>query len=251
MAGELSGRVALVVGASSGLGRATALGLAQAGADVAVSARREDRLKELLGEIEATGRRGLALPGDCTDEAVATRVVEDTLQHFGRIDILVNSAGIIRPGGVVDASTDEWRQVMDVNLMGSLYTCRAVAEAMKAQGGGDIINISSPGRRRAAKAFGSYSASKVALNYMTDVVRQELGPHGIRVCVIEPGPTTSEVWDSIPDPEVRKFMHDHVNQTGAMQAEDIADTIVFIVSRPARMNFVQVLVKPTSDAAAI
>jgi NADP-dependent 3-hydroxy acid dehydrogenase YdfG len=171
------------------------------------------------------------------------------VERFGRLDILVNSAGIIRPGGVETSDAAEWRQVVEVNLFGSFYTCRAAIPHMRKQGGGDIINISSTAGRRAAGVFNAYSASKSGLNSMTDAMRQEVGGYGIRVCVVEPGATATEVSDSIADPNVRKFMHEHTHKQGAMLPEDVAAAIVFTVSLPARTNVCEILIRPTMDVA--
>src|ERR1700741_234453 len=160
MAGALAGRVALITGASSGIGEAAAIALAEAGAAVAVSARRAERLQDLVRRIEAAGGKALALPGDVADEAIATRVVEETVARLGKLDILVNSAGVIQAGGVENADTAEWRRVIDINLMATLYTCKAAIGPMRAQGSGDIVNISSTAGRRVAGVFGPYSTSK-------------------------------------------------------------------------------------------
>jgi NADP-dependent 3-hydroxy acid dehydrogenase YdfG len=249
MTGTLAGRVALVTGASSGIGEGAALALAAAGATVAVAARRADRLESLVKRIESAGGKALALPGDVVDEAVARSIVEQTVKKFGRLDILVNSAGIIQAGGVENANTDEWRRVLEVNLLATLYTCTAAIAPMRAQGGGDIINISSTAGRRAAAPFGPYSTSKFGLTGMTEGLRQEVGKYGIRVCIIEPGATATEVADSISDPNYRKAMQAHVSKDGAMKPEDVADAIVFVLSLPRRANVSQLLIRPTIDVA--
>jgi NADP-dependent 3-hydroxy acid dehydrogenase YdfG len=248
---NLSDKVALVTGASSGIGEATALALAAAGATVAVSARRADRLAALVARIEAAGATALALPGDVLVEAEATRAVTDTVARLGRIDILVNSAGVIQSGGVESLSTDEWRRVIDINLLGTLYTCKAAIGPMKAQGGGDIINISSTAGRRAAGIFGPYSTSKFGLTGLTEGLRQEVGGAGIRVAIIEPGATATEVAGGISDPNMRAAMENHVAKDGAMQPEDIAAAIIFIASLPPRVNVSQMLIRPTIDTAAM
>ncbi|MFC4314563.1 SDR family oxidoreductase [Steroidobacter flavus] len=249
MAGTLAGRVALVTGASSGIGEGAALALAAAGATVAVAARRADRLDDLVKRIQAAGGKALALPGDVVDEAFARNIVEQTVNAFGRLDILVNSAGIIQAGGVENANTDEWRRVLEVNLLATLYTCTAAIGPMRAQGGGDIINISSTAGRRAAAPFGPYSTSKFGLTGMTEGMRQEVGKYGIRVCIVEPGATSTEVADSISDPNYRKAMQAHVSKDGAMKPEDVADAIVFVLSLPRRANVSQLLIRPTIDVA--
>jgi NADP-dependent 3-hydroxy acid dehydrogenase YdfG len=247
----LAGKIALVTGASSGIGAAAAVALGAAGATVAMVARRADRLEALVSQIKDAGGNALALPGDVTDEKVAQGVVTETIRRLGRLDILVNSAGIIDAGGVENAVTEQYRRVMDVNLMASLYTSRAAIGPMRAQGGGDIINISSIAGRRAAALFNAYSASKFALTAMTEALRQEVARHGIRVCIIEPGATTTEVSAGVSDPTSRKFIAAHVSKEGAMKPEDVAAAIVFVAALPPRANVSELLIRPTSDAAAV
>ena len=251
MSGPLVGRVALVTGASSGIGEAAAVALAKAGATVAVSARRADRLQDLVKKIEAFGVKALALPGDIVDEQVAKHVVGETVKQFGRLDILVNSAGIIQAGNVENADIEEWHRVFDVNLFGSVSTCKAAIPHMRALGRGDIINISSTSARRAANRFLSYSASKFAVNSMTEGMRQVVCQEGIRVCVIEPGATATEVSEGISDPKQREVIRAHINKDGAMQPKDVADAIIFVVSLPQRVNIPQLQIRPTIDTTPI
>lgn len=250
MSQGLAGKVALVTGASSGIGEAIAWSLARAGAMVALSARRADRLADLSARIAAAGGGTIVLPGDVTDEDVAANTVATVIERSGRLDILVNSAGIIQAGGIRKANTAEWRRVMEVNFFGTLYTCRAAIEPMLAQGGGDIVNISSTSGRRTAKLFGAYSPSKFAVNSLSEALRQEVGASGIRVCVVEPGATGSEVAENISDPQWRDMMRQHVTKDGALQAQDIADAVLFVVSMPSRANVSEILVRPTIDIAA-
>ncbi len=245
----LSERVALVTGASSGIGEAIALALATAGVTVAVSARRADRLDALAARIEAAGGRTAVFPGDVADEAIASRIVAAAAERFGRLDILVNSAGVIQAGGVENADLAQWRSVIDINLMAILYTCRAAIGPLRAQGGGDIVNISSTAGRRAAGIFGAYSTSKFGLTGMTEGLRQEVGKYGIRVAIIEPGATSTEVSEAVTDPNTRKFMREHINKEGAMKPEDVAEAVVFVVSLPRRANVSQLLIRPTIDTA--
>lgn len=251
MSGSLEGKVALVTGASSGIGEAAAMALAEAGAVVVLSARRADRLDALAERIKGAGGSALALPGDVSVEAEAAAAVNETVRLLGRIDILVNSAGVIQAGGVESLPTEEWRRVIDVNLMGTLYTCKAAIGPMKAQGSGDIINISSTAGRRAAGIFGPYSTSKFGLTGLTEGLRQEVGGAGIRVSIVEPGATATEVADGIADPAMRAAMTEHVSKDGAMQPSDIASAIVFIASLPPRANVSQILIRPTMDTAAM
>jgi NADP-dependent 3-hydroxy acid dehydrogenase YdfG len=247
--GALSGKAALVTGASSGIGEAAALALAEAGAAVAVFGRRAERLNALVARIEAAGGKALALPGDVAVEADATKSVEDIVAQLGRIDILVNAAGVNEAGGVEALSMDLWRKVIEINLYGTIHTCKAAFPHMKAQGGGDIINISSTSGRRSAAAFASYSTSKFGVTGFTEALRQEGGGVGIRVSIVEPGATETEIASSISDPEWRAAIHSHVTKEGAMKASDIADAIMFIVSLPRRANVSQILIRPTIDTA--
>jgi NADP-dependent 3-hydroxy acid dehydrogenase YdfG len=250
MTQSLSGKVALVTGASSGIGEATAISLAAAGATVALSARRADRLSGLVAKIEAAGGKALALAGDMAVEAEALKAVEDTVAKLGSIDILINSAGVMQAGNVETADLDEYRRVFDINLFATLYTCRAAVPHMLKQGGGDIVTISSLAGRKGGPMTNAYSASKHAVNSMTDAMRQELGDRNIRVSILMPGATATEVGDSISDPGWRKAIQAHVSKDGAVQPSDIGDTIAFMLSLPRNVNISEISVRPTIDTTA-
>jgi NADP-dependent 3-hydroxy acid dehydrogenase YdfG len=250
MRGKLSGKVALVTGASSGIGEAIAIALANEGATVAVSARRADRLDELVERIGKTGGAALALPGDMAIEADAIKAVEDTVARLGRIDILINSAGVMSAGGIENCDLDDYRRVFDINLFGTVYTSAAAVKHMRAQGGGDIITISSLAGRKGGPMTNSYSASKHAVNAMTDAMRQELGAYNIRVCILMPGATATEVGDSIPDPNWRTAIQAHVSKDGAVQPSEVGETIVFILAMPRHVNISEITVRPTNDTSA-
>ncbi len=250
MSQPLAGKVALVTGASSGIGAAAAIALASAGATVAMSARRQDRLDELVRQIEAAGGKALALAGDMMVEAEAISAVEDTVARCGRIDILVNSAGVMQAGGIENADMDLFRKVFDINLFASLYTAKAAVARMLKQGGGDIINISSMAGRKGGPFTSAYSGSKHALNAMTDGMRQELGGKNIRVTILMPGATETEVAGGISNPEWREMIAKHVSKDGAVKASEMADTIVFILSLPRNVNISEIHVRPTIDTTA-
>lgn len=250
MSKPLAGKVALVTGASSGIGEATALCLAEAGASVALSARRAERLADLVGKIEAMGGRALAIPGDMAAENDARKAVEDTVAGLGRIDILINSAGIMQAGGIENCDTALYRQVMDINLMGTVYTCAAAVPHMLEQGEGDIITISSLAGRKGGPMTSAYSASKHAVNFMTDGMRQELGGRNIRVTTLMPGATETEVGDNISDPNWRKAIQAHVAKEGAVKPRDIGEAIVFILAMPRRTNISEISIRPTIDTSA-
>ncbi len=251
MTGILSGKTALVTGASSGIGRGAAVALAAAGAQVALVARRADRLLDLAAQIEVAGGKALARPADVTDEREAAQAVQDTVDHFGGLDILVNAAGMTQVGQVENGDLGDWRYVMELNFWASLYTSRAAIPALKA-GGGDIVNISSTAGRRAVGAtFGPYAASKFALTAFNESLRAEVTLAGIRVCIIEPGATATEVHEHIKDEKVREFTRQHVEKDGAMQPEDVAAAIVFAVSLPPRVNISQLVIRPSVDARVL
>jgi len=246
----LSGKVALVTGASSGIGEATALCLAEAGASVALAARRVGRLAGLVGQITAAGGTVIAVPADMSVEDEARSAVEETVAQLGRIDILVNSAGVMEAGGIEHCDTALYRKVLDINLMGTVYACAAAVPHMLAQGGGDIINISSLAARKGGPMTSAYSASKHAANAMTDGMRQELGGRNIRVTTLMPGATETEVGDHIADPQWRTAIQAHVSKEGAVQPRDIGETIVFILALPRRVNISEIAIRPTIDTSA-
>lgn len=247
MKDPLTGKVALITGASSGIGEAAALALAAEGVAVAVAARRVDRLAGLVQRIESMGARALALPGDMTVQKDAARIVEQTVATLGRVDILINSAGVMQTGGIENCNVDEYLHVFNINLFATLYVCRAALPHMLKQGGGDIINISSLAARKGNANTNSYAASKHALNSMTDMMRQEVGNRNIRVCTLMPGATATEVGDHITDPKWRQTIQAHVSKEGAVLPSDTGDTIVFILSLPRRVNISEICVRPTID----
>lgn len=244
---SLTGKVALVTGASSGIGEATALALAAEGVSVAISGRRRERLESLAERILAAGGKALALPGDVSVEAEATASVVDTVAAFGRLDILVNSAGVNEAGGIETLTSEQWQRVIDINLMGTIHACRAVFPVMKAQGSGDIINISSTAGRRAGWRFASYSTSKFGLTGFTESLRQEAGQVGIRISIIEPGATATDIASSISDPQWRDMIQQHTHKDGAMAPSDIVDGIMLAVHLPRRANATRILIQPTID----
>jgi len=250
MSKPLSGKVALVTGASSGIGEATAVELAKAGATVAISARRADRLSGLVKRIEDEGGKALALAGDMTVEAEAIKAVEDTVAQLGRIDILINSAGIMQAGGVEGVDLQEYRRVFDINVFATLYCCAAAVPHMLKQGGGDIVNITSLAGRKGGPETNAYSASKHAANSMTDAMRQELGNRNIRVAYLMPGATRTEVGDSISNPNWRKAIQAHVAKDGAVEPSEIGETIVFMLAMPRHVNISEITVRPTIDTTA-
>jgi NADP-dependent 3-hydroxy acid dehydrogenase YdfG len=238
-------RVALVTGASSGIGAATAELLAREGALVAAVARRADRLEGLVKSMEAAGGCAAAFPADVSKEPEARGVVASVLAHYGRIDILVNSAGIVRPGGVETADPAHWREMIDINLLAAMYLSQAVLPGMRSRADGHIVNVSSTAGRLVGAGHPGYTASKHAVNAFSDSLRQEVAALGIRVTIVEPGATNTEVADSIPDAASRAVMNAHISKQGNMRSEDVANAILFALQQPANVNVREIWLAPT------
>ncbi len=250
MTERLDGTVALVTGASSGIGEATAVALADAGARVAVAARRRDRLEALADRI---GRdQVLVLETDVTDEAQARAMVADTVTRFGRLDTLVNNAGVMLLGPIVDAPVEEWRRMVELNLFGLLYCTHAALPHLLSAADSDprrvadIVNVSSVAGRVARLGSGVYNATKFGVVAFTESLRQEVTRRHVRVSVVEPGAVATELATHLR-PEVLEEMMATFSQTEMLVSEDIADSIAFTVTRPRRMAVNEVLVRPTEQ----
>lgn len=239
-------KVALITGASSGIGEATAILFSQRGIKVALVARREDKLNALVEKIAQAGGEAAAYTANVGNEQEAKSAVQWATETFGTVDILVNNAGIIRPGTVEQQDSQEWRDTFDINLLAPMYMSKALIPGMKKSQTGHIVNISS----NAAKIPGgqsqsSYAASKYAITAFSSSLRKEVADDGIRVTVIEPGTTKTDVADSIPDSRTREAMHNHVHKETVMKASDIAEAIYYAVSQPARVNVSEIWITPT------
>jgi NADP-dependent 3-hydroxy acid dehydrogenase YdfG len=230
---KLDGKVAVVTGASSGIGEATAEALAAEGATVVVAARREERLADLTKRIEEGGGKVLAATCDVTDEAQAHGLIRRAEDEFGRVDILVNNAGVMLLSTVGKGLSDEWRRMFDVNVLGLLYATDAAIETMKRQGGGHLVNVSSvAGRKVTRDSSGVYAGSKFAVGAISEGLRQELLQDNIRVTIVEPGAVATELTDHITDEDARESLGGLLNLE-ILQAEDIANAIVYAVTQPS------------------
>jgi NADP-dependent 3-hydroxy acid dehydrogenase YdfG len=248
VAADLSGRVAVVTGASSGIGQATALALAAAGAGVALAGRREDRLEELAASIEADGGRALAVATDVSNEDQAGQLIRRAHGELGRLDILVNNAGVMLLGPVTGADTAQWRRMIDVNLLGLLYCTHAALPLMSEGGGGDIVNVSSVAGRRATLGSAVYNLTKFGVNAFSEALRQEVLRAGIRVSVIEPGMVETELVDHNTDPTVLETVNRAREQIGdPLRPDDIAAAIVYTVSQPPHVALNEILVRPAGQ----
>jgi NADP-dependent 3-hydroxy acid dehydrogenase YdfG len=239
-------KIALVTGASSGIGASTAELLAREGVIVALVARRADRLQEVAGRIEAAGGRGAAFAADVANEREAGDIVRQTLARFGRIDILVNGAGIIRPGTTEGSDPAHWRETFDINVLASMYLSRAVLPGMRERRDGHIVIVSSTAGRHVGAGNVSYTASKHAVNAFAEGMRQEVASLGIRVTIVEPGATNTEVALSIPDADTRATLARHVSKEGSMQPEDVGNAIVYALRQPPNVNIREIWIAPTA-----
>jgi NADP-dependent 3-hydroxy acid dehydrogenase YdfG len=246
--GELDGKVAAITGASSGIGEATALALADAGAAVAVGARREDRLSSLAERIEGGGARALALPVDVGDEDSARSFVTEAHAQLGGLDILVNNAGVMLLGPVEGAATDQWRTMVNVNVLGLLYCTHAALPLMREAGRGHIVNISSVAGRSANAGSAVYNLTKFGVGAFSEALRQEVSAAGIRTTVIEPGFVDTELQGHNEHPAVREGI-EKMRQSlpEVLRAEDIAGAILYAVSAPQRVDVNEVLIRPTGQ----
>ena len=247
MAGRLDGKAALVTGASSGIGRATALALAAEGASVAVGARRADRLTDLVKEIDALSGHATAIDLDVTDEASCRAAVQRAVDDLGRLDVLVNNAGLMLLGTVTDADTEDWRRMIDTNVYGVLYMTHAALPHLRA-GSGTVVQMSSVAGRVAAKGSAVYNASKFAVNAFSEGLRQEVTGQGVRVVVIEPGMVATELRDHITQPQARDHANERADAMRQLQADDVAAAVVFAVTQPDHVAINEVLVRPTDQS---
>lgn len=244
----LAGKVALVTGASSGIGAATARKLALEGMIVGLAARRVDRLEELVADITAMGGKAIALPTDVVDPASCKAAVGALIHHFGQVDVLVNNAGLMPLSNVDSLKVDEWQRMVDVNISGVLNATAAVLPQMMAQRSGHIFNMSSIAGRKVFTGLAVYCATKAAVAAFSDGLRMEIGPkHNIRVTCIQPGAVKSELYEQITDIEYRKQMDDLAASMTFLEGEDIAESILFALKAPARMDVAELFVLPTEQ----
>jgi NADP-dependent 3-hydroxy acid dehydrogenase YdfG len=243
----LSGKIAIVTGASSGIGEATALALAKSGAKVAIGARRVDRLQSVKSKIEEIGGEVFMQKLDVTKKTDCDSFVEGVLAKWGTIDILVNNAGLMPLSFFKNLKVSEWEQMIDVNIKGVLYCTGAVIPYLVAKKSGHIVNLSSVAGRIVFPAGSVYCATKHAVAAFSEGLRQEFSVrYNIRVTSIEPGVVATELNDTITDQSLQGFI-ENTKKMVALQADDIANAILFAVESPTHMNVNEILIRPTTQ----
>jgi clavulanate-9-aldehyde reducatase len=244
---DLSRQVVAITGASSGIGEATALAAAESGAAVALGARRTDRIDALAQRINDGGGRAIAIGVDVGDEDQANAFVRRAHDELGRLDALVNNAGVMLLGPIAAAPTEEWRRMIHANVYGVLYCTHAALPIMLAQDGdprGHIVNVSSVAGRRATAGSGVYNATKFAVNAFSEALRQEVAESDIRVTVIEPGAVSTELISHNRD-EIKEAIQGRIGEVRPMQPEDIANAIIYSLGQPSYVSINEVLIRPT------
>jgi clavulanate-9-aldehyde reductase len=246
MAIDLSNRVVAVTGASSGIGEAIALACARAGAAVALAARRADRIELLRERIEEGGARAIAVPADVGEESQARAFVERAHAELGRLDVLVNNAGVMLLGPIENAPTEEWRRMIHANVFGVLYCTHAALPLMRVQGSGHIINVSSVAGRVARAGSGVYNLTKFGVGAFSESLRQEAVALGVRVTLVEPGAVATELAGH-NRPEVLEQMAKRFQGVTPLEADDIANAVLYAISQPPNVSVNEVLIRPSGQ----
>ena len=249
MAASLEGRKALITGASSGIGEATALAMVAEGAAVALAARRKDRLDELAARIEADGGRAVAIEADVSDEQSAKAMVETANAELGGLDCVVNNAGLMLLGPLQGADPEEWRRMIDVNLLGLLYTTHYALPLLRDGGGGDVINVASVAGRIASLGSGVYNMTKWGVVGFSESLRQEGALIKVRVTCIEPGWVDTELQGHNTNPMVLEQMEKMFQQLEkVLEPADIANAVVYAASQPEHVSINEILVRPSGQS---
>jgi NADP-dependent 3-hydroxy acid dehydrogenase YdfG len=252
MSKTLDGTVALVTGASSGIGEATAVLLAEKGASVAVAARRKDRLDDLVKRIEDAGGTALAIEADMTDRGQAEATVSRTIEALGRLDTLFNNAGVMLLGGAEQVPVEDWERMVDLNIKGLLYTAHAavphLVEAAESspRGVADLINTSSVAGRYARAGSSVYNLTKFGVTAFSDALRQEVTERHVRVSAVEPGLVATELQTHLSD-QAQADLESRLGEVAPLESEDIAEIVGFIVTRPKHVAINELLVRPTEQ----
>jgi NADP-dependent 3-hydroxy acid dehydrogenase YdfG len=244
MSNNIGGKVVVITGASSGLGEATARHLSAQGASVVLGARRQDRIEALARELTGSGGKAIAVTTDVTQREQVKNLVDAAVQAQGRIDVMINNAGLMPQAPLERLKIDEWDRMIDVNIKGVLYGIAAALPYMKQQKGGHIINVSSVAGDRVGPGFAVYAATKHAVRALSEGLRQEVKPYNIRTTVISPGAVATELPNSVTDPDAAARIHMFYAEI-AIPAESFARAVAFAVSQPEEVDVNEILFRPT------
>jgi NADP-dependent 3-hydroxy acid dehydrogenase YdfG len=244
MGNNIEGKIIVITGASSGLGEAAARLLSSQGATVVLGARRIDRIQKLADELGRSGGKALAVPTDVTDCGQVKALVHAAVRTFGRIDVMINNAGLMPHSPLERLKTDEWNQMIDVNIKGVLYGIAAALPHMKQQKSGHFINVSSVAGHKVTPAGAVYAATKHAVRALSEGLRQEVKPYNIRTTIISPGAVTTELPDSITEADVSERIHKFYEEF-AIPADSFARAVAFAISQPEDVDINEILFRPT------
>jgi len=243
MSNTIEGKVVVITGASSGLGEATARLLSAQGASVALGARRVERIQSLAGELTGSGGKALAVPTDVTDVDQVQRLVDAAVKTYGRIDVMINNAGLMPQSPLERRKIDDWNQMIDVNIKGVLYGIAAVLPYMQAQQAGHIINVSSVAGHKVRPGGAVYAATKTAVRVISEGLRQEDKPYNIRTTIISPGSVATELTNSITEPDIAEIFRKSYEI--AIPADSFARAVAFAMSQPEDVDVNEILFRPT------
>lgn len=246
MSETIRGKIVVITGASSGLGEATARMLAEQGAIVVLGARRLDRLNQLVDEINQQGGQASALQTDVTDRAQVQALVDHAVKEHGRLDVIINNAGIMPQSLLENLKTDEWDRMIDVNIKGVLYGVAAALPQMKQQKAGQIINVSSVAGHRVGPGSSVYAATKFAVRALSEGLRQEVKPYNLRTTIISPGAVDTELPSTITDETMGQNIG-RFYQEVAIPADSFARAVVFAMSQPDEVDINEILYRPTAQ----
>jgi NADP-dependent 3-hydroxy acid dehydrogenase YdfG len=244
MSNNIEGKVVVITGASSGMGEAAARHLAAQGASVVLGARRIERLQSLADELNNQGGKALAVETDVTDPNQVQRLVDEAVQTYGRVDVIINNAGLMPHSPLERLKIDDWNRMIDVNIKGVLYGIAAVIPYMKEQKGGHIINVSSVAGHKVRAGGVVYAATKHAVRVISEGLRQEVKPYNIRTTVISPGAVDTELPNSATEPDVAENLHKFYKEF-AIPADSFARAVAFAMSQPEEVDINEILFRPT------
>jgi len=247
MSNNIEGKVVVITGASSGLGEATARHLSAQGANLVLGARRVDRLNTLADKLSGNGGKAIALETDVTQREQVKRLVDAAVQTYGRIDVVINNAGLMPQSLLESLMVDDWDRMIDVNIKGVLYGIAAALPYMKEQKSGHIINVSSVAGHKVGPGGAVYSATKHAVLALSEGLRQEVKPYNIRTTVISPGAVATELPNTVTDPAVAERIN-QLYQEVAIPADSFARAVAFAVSQPEEVDVNEILFRPTQQA---